>query len=48
MKKLRVQWSNAQLIELLTLAGWHQFISLGANVAGVARENGTERFPAAQ
>jgi alkylhydroperoxidase family enzyme len=47
-EKLRVHWSDSQLIELLVLVGWYHLISFVANAARVVREDWAERFPAAQ
>jgi alkylhydroperoxidase family enzyme len=44
-RKLTAQWSDAEILELLTLAGWYHLISFITNAAGVELESWARRFP---
>jgi alkylhydroperoxidase family enzyme len=44
--ELRQHWSDAQLIELVVLAGWYRTISGVINAAGLEPERWAARFPA--
>ena len=44
--ELEPEWSHAQLLELLVLAGWYRLLSQVINAAGVELEPWAERFPA--
>jgi alkylhydroperoxidase family enzyme len=43
---LRPRWSDAQLVELVVLAGFYHTISFVTNALAIEREAGAERFPA--
>jgi 4-carboxymuconolactone decarboxylase len=43
---LAADYDEAQLVELVALAGQYHAVSFMANALGVEREEGTERFPA--
>ena len=43
--ELAAEWSSAQLIELLMLAGWYRAISYVCNAARVPLENWAARWP---
>jgi alkylhydroperoxidase family enzyme len=45
--ELLEHWSDAQLVELVVLAGFYHTISFVVNGLGVALEDGAPRFPAA-
>lgn len=45
-ERLRDEWNEAQLLELLLVAGWYHAISYLANGARVERETWAARFPA--
>ena len=45
---LAEQYDEAQLVELVALAGQYHAVSFMANALGVEREDATERFPAAK
>jgi len=42
---LRTQWSDAQLVELVVLAGFYHTISFAVNGLGVEHESSAPRFP---
>ena len=44
-RELREHWSDAQLVELVVLAGFYHTISFVVNGLGVALEPGAPRFP---
>lgn len=43
--ELATHYSEAQLLEILVLAGWHHVIAFVANGAGVSLESWAARFP---
>ncbi len=45
-KELAAHFTQAQLLEVLVLAGWYHVIGFVANGAGVQRETWAKRFPA--
>jgi alkylhydroperoxidase family enzyme len=45
-KDLRRHWSDAQLVELVVLAGFYHTIAFAVNGLGVVLEAGAARFPA--
>jgi alkylhydroperoxidase family enzyme len=44
-KRLSAEWSDAQLVELLAVAGFYHLVSYLANAARVELEDAGERFP---
>ncbi len=43
--RLAERWDDAQLLDLLALAGWYHAVAYVANGAGVEREGWAARFP---
>lgn len=43
--RLAARFSDAQLLELLVIAGWYRLIAYVINAAGVQRESWAARFP---
>jgi 4-carboxymuconolactone decarboxylase len=44
-ERLRAHWTEAQLLELIVLAGWYRTISYAINALGIELEEWARRFP---